>query len=164
MKVLRLKLFYLILFLAFSQSLKAQVKALSLAELEQRFEARADSLLIVNFWATWCAPCVEELPYFDALSRQNNLGIPLKVLLVSVDFKSKLEKEVVPFLKKKALSAEVVLLDERDQQLYIDRIDKSWSGAVPATLIFYKDKRYFYEQEFTPETLHATILKIINPQ
>ncbi|WP_199141895.1 TlpA disulfide reductase family protein, partial [Pedobacter sp. ASV12] len=92
----------------------AQVKLLSLNELEQRMAQGKDTTYVVNFWATWCGPCVEELPNFEKLQQQHQ-NQPLKVLLVSLDFKSKLQKEVVPFVQKNKIKSEVYVIKEPDQ-------------------------------------------------
>lgn len=92
-----------------------------------------DTIYVVNFWATWCKPCIEELPAFDSLSVQS-VKTPVKVILVSLDFKEELDKKVKPFLKKHQIKSECVLLDEVNGNDFIDKISPSWSGAIPATL------------------------------
>src|SRR5690606_38146606 len=93
-----------------------------------------------------------ELPHCEKL-QQEKRNEKVKVLLVSVDFKSRLEKSVVPFVKIRGLNNEVFLLDDTDQQEYIDRIDKTWSGAIPATLFVKGKTRKFVEKEFTYQSL-----------
>ncbi|CAN5190324.1 hypothetical protein BH23BAC2_BH23BAC2_06670 [soil metagenome] len=131
-----------------SLALGQQVELLKVDKLNERLEKGRDTTYVINFWATWCAPCIKELPYFEKLQVEQRKQ-KLKVLLVSVDFKSQLEKRVIPFVAKRGLKNEVFLLDEQDQQEYIDKIDKSWSGAIPATLFVNGKKRKFMEQEFT---------------
>lgn len=137
----------------------AQVKLLTLNELEQRVAKGKDTTYVVNFWATWCGPCVEELPYFERLTSENAKK-PFKVILMSLDFKSKLKTDVEPFVAKHKLKSEVFVVNEMDQQKFIDRVDKNWSGALPATLILNTDKkvRSFYEKAFTYDEL----LKVLN--
>ncbi|WP_139377401.1 TlpA disulfide reductase family protein [Daejeonella lutea] len=135
------------------------VKLLTLNQLDQRIKQGRDTTYIVNFWATWCAPCLKELPYFEKLGA-NLKNKKVKIFLVSADTKSKLEKAVIPLAKRLKLKNEVFLLNEKSQQVYIDRVDKSWSGALPATLFINKAKRKreFYEKEFT----YAELLKTYN--
>ena len=139
----------------------AQVKLLTLNKLEQRINRGKDTTYIVNFWATWCGPCVEELPYFEKLNKENQ-NKPVKVILMSMDFKSKLEREVVPFVKKHQLSSEIYVLDEADQQAFIKRIDKKWSGAIPATWFINSNRKInaFYEKEFTYVDLTNTLISL----
>lgn len=134
-----------------SEALKAQtVMPLTINQLERRVEKGGDTIYVVNFWATWCAPCIAELPYFEKLQSAYK-DEPLKVLLVSLDLKSKLNKVVVPFVKRNKLLNEVFLLNETNEQEYIDRISKDWSGALPATLIYNRKNniRKLYEKEFS---------------
>lgn len=151
---------YLLVLLLFFATLtvQAQVKLLSLSELEQRVAQGKDTTYVVNFWATWCGPCVEELPSFEKLN-QTNLQKPVKVLLLSMDFKSKLQKEVIPFVKKNKIKSEVYVINEPDQQQFIERVDKKWSGALPSTLFINSKKqiRSFYEKEFTYQELTKTL-------
>src|SRR5690242_18603794 len=87
-------------------SLHAQTKTvhlLTVAQLNKRI-SNSDTLYVVNFWATWCGPCVKELPNFDKL-QMDYKDKPLKVLLVSMDFKSKLNAAVIPFVKKRKIAA-----------------------------------------------------------
>lgn len=154
-----MRIFILICLSLVTYSVHAQVKLLTLDELDERIANGKDTTYVVNFWATWCAPCVAELPHFEKI-RIENLEKPVKVLLVSLDFKSKLQKEVVPFVSKKNIKAEVFLLNEPDQQMFIDRIDKNWSGSIPATLFVKKAVRRFYEKEFTEKELKNTLLNL----
>ncbi|MFW0739374.1 TlpA family protein disulfide reductase [Flavobacterium sp. T12S277] len=149
----------LVLF-AFSVSGYSQnVKLLNIDQLNERIKNGKDSTYVVNFWATWCAPCIKELPHFEKL-KADYKSDKLAVLLVSVDFKSKLKSAVVPFVKRKALKNEVFLLNESSPQEYIDRIDPNWSGSIPATLFIKEDKRKFIESEFTYDQLLTEYKKL----
>ena len=101
--------------------------------------------IIISFWATWCKPCVKELPAFDSLLKQDrNL---VKVILVSLDFKEDIEKKVNPFLIKNKVKCEVVVLDEVNGNDYINKISTEWTGAIPATYFKNKKKEIFAEQQ-----------------
>jgi thiol-disulfide isomerase/thioredoxin len=152
-----MRVFFIICLSLITYCATAQVKLLKLDELDKRIANGKDTTYVINFWATWCSPCVAELPNFEKL-RLANLKKPVKVLLVSLDFKSKLQKEVIPFVLNNKINAEVFLLNEPDQQQYIERIDKKWSGAIPATLFVNKKARRFYEKEFTETELKNTLL------
>ena len=148
------------LFIVFSVAGYSQnVKLLNIDQLNERIEKGKDSIYVVNFWATWCAPCIKELPHFEKLNAEFK-SEKLAVLLVSVDFKSKLNSAVIPFVKRKSIKSQVFLLNESDPQQYIDRIEKSWSGSIPATLFIKGDKRKFIESEFTYEQLLTEYKKL----
>lgn len=136
---------------------KAQVKFISLSDLESRFAKGSDTTYVVNFWATWCGPCIAELPAFEQINKENT-NKPVKVLLVSLDFKSKLNTAVIPFVVKNNIKSEVFIINEPDQQTFIEKVDQNWSGAIPATLFVNSKKniRSFYEKEFTFEELSKT--------
>ena len=120
-----------------------------------------DKIHVVNFWATWCAPCIKELPYFEQIGetyKKDNV----ELLLVSLDFPRKYVSKLVPFLDKHQLKSKVVALDDVDQNRWILAIDSTWSGALPATIIYKNGKRKFYEQSFTYEELETEIKEFIN--
>jgi len=159
MKNKLLKISFL-LFLLFSvKGYNQNVKLLTINQLNERIKNGKDSTYVVNFWATWCAPCIKELPHFEKLGAEHK-SEKLAVLLVSLDFKSKLASNVVPFVKRKNLKNEVFLLNESNPQEFIDRIDPSWSGSIPATLFIKNDKRKFVESEFTYEQLLTEYKKL----
>jgi thiol-disulfide isomerase/thioredoxin len=138
--------FNLFLFQASAQ----RVGLLTARELNQRLSQGKDTVFVVNFWATWCVPCVKELPNFEKLQKTFP-DAALKVLLVSLDFKSKLETDLIPFLKKMKIKNEVYLLYENDQQSFIEQIDKNWSGNIPATLFVntVRNRRQFVAKELS---------------
>lgn len=116
---------------------------------------------IINFWATWCAPCIKELPYFEeinALYKEKNV----KVILVSLDFPKKVTSNLIPFIKRKKIASQVIHLNDPDANSWIEKVNKEWSGAIPATLIYKDDHSVFYEQSFTFETLEKELLKMLN--
>jgi|TARA_X000000950_G_scaffold142030_1_gene176162 thiol-disulfide isomerase/thioredoxin len=113
---------------------------------------------VVNFWATWCAPCIKELPYFEALNKNQNID----VLLVSLDFPQHKESRLLPFIKKNQLQSKVVHLDDTNENFWINAIDTTWSGAIPATIIYNNQKRGFYERLFTQKELE-TLVESFNP-
>jgi thiol-disulfide isomerase/thioredoxin len=131
-----------------------KVNLITLDQLQERLDHGRDTLYVINFWATWCTPCVQELPYFEKLSN-NYKNKNLRVLFVSIDFKSKLHSTVIPFVKKNGIRNEVFMLNEPDPQIYINRIDSSWSGALPATLMVKEKKRKFFEKDFTYTELES---------
>ncbi len=121
----------------------------------------SDTTYVVNFWATWCSPCVKEIDYFEELHHMNQYK-KLHVLLVSLDFPNQAEKRVIPFLKEKGISARVVLMTDLNYNDWIDQVDPSWSGAIPATLIYSRERRIFLEKELTREELHEYVNQIMN--
>ncbi|MDO8998836.1 MAG: TlpA disulfide reductase family protein [Bacteroidota bacterium] len=130
------------LFLSFIGKTQIVSSVYKIDDLLNRIKSK-DTTYVINFWATWCKPCVAELPSFDSLSKVSNA----KIILVSLDFKEDIEKKVNPFLQKKNIKLECVLLDEINGNDFINKVDPTWTGAIPATL-FKKDCRsYFVEKK-----------------
>ena len=132
-------------------SMKAQTVGIyKIDDLLKRVYNNSDTTYIINFWATWCKPCVEELPEFEAF-HQAHQGQAVKVILVSMDFKEDLDKKLIPFLKKMPHSSEVILLDEINGNDFINKVHAQWSGAIPATLITSKNKHklVLFERKIT---------------
>lgn len=150
--------FVLFFMLAFT-SLAQQIKISKFEELERRVSNTPDTTYIINFWATWCVPCVKEIPFFEQLARKYK-DQPLKIVLFSLDFKSKLEKDLIPFIKKNNIQSEVLLAENSDEK-FINSVSKNWSGSLPATLIVNKKReiRGFYEKEFDFNQLEELYLK-----
>lgn len=115
---------------------------------------------VVNFWATWCAPCVKELPYFEAVNEKYKED-GIEVLLVSLDFPKKYDSALKPYIKKHNLKSQVVAFDDTDQNRWIPEINKDWSGAIPATIIYKGNERKFYEKSFTQKELETEINKFL---
>lgn len=112
------------------------------------FKNGSDTTYIVNFWATWCKPCVEELPYFESLHRDlQSQGAKAKVLLVSLDFPNQIDSKLIPFIEKNKIQSEVVILLDGNYNAWIDQVDPSWGGAIPVTLVIQGDKRLFINEQ-----------------
>lgn len=117
---------------------------------------------IINYWATWCGPCVKELPYFEQLLtayKKDNV----RVILVSLDFPKKVDSKLLPFLNKHNIQSEVILLDDPKSNIWIDKVDSSWEGAIPVTIIYKGDQQIFWDGEFdTYEDLEKLFQSIHN--
>lgn len=115
-------------------------------------------VVVVNLWATWCPPCVEEMPYFVELFTKYK-DKPLTFISVTADAKDTLESAVLPFQKKQALPFPIYLLDERDPDALTSVFGKELSGALPETLIYDKSGalKKVWEGEVTLAELEAEI-------
>lgn len=138
------------------------IKTYSYNELKPFLEKEDDMTYVVNFWATWCAPCVKELPYFEKIHQQYATK-NIQVLLVSLDFPKQVEKKLIPFINKRNIQSKIVHFDDVNEDFWIKDIDESWSGALPATIIYNKNNRKFYEQSFDYETLENELNTFLNP-
>jgi thiol-disulfide isomerase/thioredoxin len=125
------------------------VEVIDVKGMEKMIYEKTAKTKVINFWATWCRPCIEELSYFEAINQDPDFR-NFEVVLVSLDFVEDLETKVKSFIDKKNLKSTIKLVDNVDYNSWIDLVDPSWSGAIPATLIVNNsfDKRYFYEKPF----------------
>ncbi len=138
------------------------IESVKLGDLQKVLQAPNDKVLIVNFWATWCAPCIKELPLLEKLHAENS-GV--EILLVSMDYDLDPDiAKVVRFQSRKKLKAKILFLTESDPNAWIDKIDKRWSGALPATLVVNTKtkKRELVQGELAEGQLEELIKKVNN--
>lgn len=119
-------------------------------------EARDGRTYVINFWATWCKPCVEEMPHFLRLASELE-GQDVEFLFVSLDFRKNLEKNVISFIREHGMEGRTILLSDPDADRWISEVDPSWSGAIPATLVFNEGKREFHESQLSYEKLKSIL-------
>mgnify|MGYP003951660277 FL=1 len=116
-------------------------------DFEKKVLKNNDTTYVINFWATWCKPCVKELPYFESF-KQSIGDKKIKVLLVSLDFKNQIKSHLEPFIKKNQYTSEVILLSDNKYNTWLEKVDAEWSGSIPATLLLSGKKKLFAEREF----------------
>ena len=112
--------------------------------------------LIINFWASWCGPCVKEIPWFERIVAESEK--PVKLILVSLDFPEDFPAKLQAFVKKQGYKAEVVFLNESNADYFIPVIDSIWNGALPGSVFINNSKKYYqffngqlHEEEFKKE-------------
>ena len=133
-----------------------------IGDVQRILSSTNDTTYVINFWATWCVPCVKEFPAFQELAKTHSRE-KLKVVMVSLDFKKDFMKSLVPFIQKHPINGEVVLLDEPDYNSWIDKVDSSWGGEIPVTIMVNGARKLhqFYGHDFTPKTLEETYLHFV---
>ena len=127
------------------QELKTQVVTINFNQLHSIvIRPDNDTLYVVNFWATWCKPCVEEIPFFEG-SLKHFADKKVKILLVSLDFISEKEK-VEKFIENNKLQNKVYLFNAGDANVWIDKVDQNWNGDIPATILYKNGKKLTFHQ------------------
>lgn len=125
------------------------IPAYSARDLVQRVSG-SDTTYIVNFWATWCIPCISELPQFAALY-DHYQGKPVKIIMVSCNLEEEYPGKLEAYVTEKNIRQEVVWLSDTDIDYYRPAIDERWSGQIPSTIIFdnKRQQRYIIEEVTT---------------
>lgn len=130
-------------------------------QLSQYIKQKDDVLYVVNFWATWCQPCVEELPEFMEVNNEFAQRKNFEMVLVSLDNARNVESHVKPFLAENKIPVKCFVLDDiKKMNEWIPATNSSWTGAIPAT-VFYKNKdsKFFIEGQLSKEKLKQEILQ-----
>jgi thiol-disulfide isomerase/thioredoxin len=152
----------LILLFLFSFSLASRsqiVTHLSLKQLQDIYQQSNDTTYVVNFWATWCGPCVMEMPallkFYD--THKNST---VKLMLVSLD-QPKFEKQLKNFISKNKIEAPVYLLEAGKNFDWLPQVDPRWEGSIPATLVINVNRKIkrFYETPLEPGQLEYLLKK-----
>lgn len=138
-----------------------QAEIVKLKQLQDHINRETDNIKIINFWATWCAPCIKEMPLFEKIGAERK---DVEVTLVSLDLDLNPKPETVyRFVDRKKLQSKVLILDEKDPNVWINQIEKGWSGAIPATIIINgkTGQRKFVEKELHEGDLEKLIAEIL---
>ena len=157
--IIRAAALVVLAFFLTTSSLAQQATVIKFEGLQQILDTKADQIQVINFWATWCAPCIKELPLLEKANAQSDLGA--KITLINLDYADKVDK-VNDFIARKNIRSKVLLLDELDYNAWIEKVEKNWTGAIPATLIFdpKTGKRKFVERELKEGELEELIVTL----
>jgi len=145
-------------------SLNAQdIKAIKVTELARTIK-ESKGPLIVNFWATFCVPCLQEIPYFQELTQQYK-SQNVSLIFVSLDLKEAYPLKVNEMAKKLNLCYPVVWLNETNADYFCPKIDTSWTGGMPSSLLVNNSTGYhkFFEDQLSKEKLDKEIQVMLKP-
>ena len=157
---MRILLFVLLLTSPSLMHAQSKAEIVKLPKLQEILNSKSDKIKVINFWATWCAPCVKEMPFFEELHKSRE---DVEVILVSMDLDLDPDPtKVYRFIERKKLQSRVLILDEKDPNSFINKIDKHWSGALPVTIIVNgkTGQRKFVEKALHEGDLEKLIEKI----
>ena len=155
-------LLFLFIFILTGKIQAQHIESLKFDAIKILYEEKDDTVYVVNFWATWCKPCIEELPSFENC-RQKFKEQKVKFILVNLDFNTKLETLVEPFVLSRKFESKVIHLKDTDSNSWINKVDSTWSGAIPATLLMKNgNKTFFREGSVTQLTLEEKINNQLN--
>jgi thiol-disulfide isomerase/thioredoxin len=135
---------------------KVKVQEVNLEQLQANTIYNNDTLYVVNFWATWCKPCVTEMPYFEESAKKFQ-SQKVKVVFVSLNYARELG-QVDKFVKQNKVRSTCYLLNAGNPNTWIDKIEKEWAGSIPATIMYRNGKKvFFHEGDFTQSELDSII-------
>lgn len=137
-----------------------QIPKLKMAGVVKNFSNKNDTVYVINFWATFCKPCVAEIPGFIKIANKYK-NEKVKLLLVSLDLPSFYPKRIARFAAKNNFTTNIAWLDETDADYFCPMIDKAWSGVIPATIMVNTKTGYkkFFEAELNGEEFEMELKK-----
>ena len=150
-----------VLFFQFSLLHAQEIKKIKITELET-YISQSNHPLIVNFWATFCGPCIRELPYFQTMTAKYK-DAHVELLLVSLDLPNYYPSKIAAFAREKNILGQISWLNETNADYFCPLIDKSWTGGIPSTLFVNNQTsfRRFYERQLTEAQLEQNIKLMI---
>jgi thiol-disulfide isomerase/thioredoxin len=155
------KVILIVALFCFSNCHAQEITKVKIADL-QKIITESKTPLLVNFWATWCRPCIEEIPYFQEEAK-NFINDSFQLILISVDFREEFPNGIQSLAEKRNFNAPIFWLDETNADYFCPKIDAKWSGAVPASLFINNKTGYrkFFEEQLTREKLQNEIKSVI---
>ena len=154
-------IFFFILFFSCSDKANKDIEVVDFDGFYSKIDLSSDDTYVINFWATWCSPCVKELPYFESVNKEY-ADKNVKVFLVSLDFPSQIESKLKPYIKKNKIKSNVILLDDSKINKWVPSVSEKWDGGIPATLIVNSSNYNFYPNPLEKEELFFEISKVID--
>lgn len=116
-------------------------------QLFSKFSSESEKIYVVNYWATWCKPCIEELPHFMEVNKAFSKNVNFEMILVSLDKADARETDVLPFIEKNNITTDVFILsDNKRMTQWIPLVNERWSGAIPATAIYKNGKQVAFKE------------------
>ncbi len=161
MNKLRKTLFLFIAVIAVNTAFSQTIPKWKVADLEQYIKT-VDKPTVINFWATFCKPCIEEMPYFQEMQKKYK-SKGLELILVNLDVSAAYPKLIKAFAVKRKITAPIVFLDETNADLFCPVVDEKWSGAIPATLLLNGNGyRKFIEDQLSKKQLETEIKAMLS--
>ncbi len=125
----------LIMMFAFLSLLAAQLPQLTWQSLRARLHA-PDTMYVLNFWSTWCRPCITELPHLQKAADSLQKHYPIRFYLISLDFPPEGPNLAEKLLRQKSITLPAFWLHESDPNQWIPQVSTDWDGSIPFTLLW----------------------------
>lgn len=155
------KLLLIICCIALQQLNAQQVKRVKITDVMHMADT-SQVPIVINFWASWCSPCVKEIPWFES-AVDTFKDQKVKLVLVSLDFEEDFPKGIEAFAKKNGYRSSIVWLDESNADYFCPKVDSTWNGAIPVTLMVNNKKGYrkFYGQQLPEPQLLIALRQLV---
>ncbi|MGB5008202.1 MAG: redoxin domain-containing protein [Ferruginibacter sp.] len=157
------RLIFIFTLMVFVMVVSAQdIPKWKIEDVVRSYSAKNDTVYVVNFWATFCKPCIEEIPHFLRLAEKYK-SQKVKLLLVSLDLPAYYPAKIASFAKKNNYNTNIVWLNETNADHFCPMIDQKWSGAIPSTIIVNNSNGYrkFKEEEMSAVELERSLQEAI---
>lgn len=139
-----------------------QIAKWKITDVEKMMNWKDSGILVLNFWATFCKPCVAEIPSFIKITKKYK-GSNVRLILISLDLPSAFPEKIATFAKERKFTTKLAWLEETNADYFCPVVDKSWSGSIPATLVVNTNTgfRKFNEGEMTEKEFEKMIVEAI---
>lgn len=144
-----------------SESHSQEIKKVRINDLMEYIQ-KSDHPLVVSFWATWCVPCIEEIPWLQS-AVENHKADSVELVLVSLDFASSYPKKLTEFVKQKQFTATCFWLNETNADEFCPKINERWQGGIPANLFINNKTGYrrFFDRQLTDRQAEPEVKKLV---
>lgn len=151
-------IYLLLLILTSSYASGQKFEFIKLPDLEKILENPDNKLFVINFWATWCPPCIREFPVFEKVSKELDPA-KVKFIMVSLDSRDDLESKLIPFIERNNVSLDVALMTDSDIKSWSGKVYPIWHGELPSTIVFNNSRkiRHFHMGEIDESGLRKLI-------
>jgi thiol-disulfide isomerase/thioredoxin len=139
------------------------IQKIKITDLES-YITKSDHPLIINFWATFCVPCVKEIPYFQStVARYNDRQVEL--VLVSLDLPDYYPARISDCAEKRGFTSRIVWLNETDADYFCPKVDPRWTGGIPSSLFINNATHYrrFFDRQLTEPQVDLEIKEMLAP-
>jgi len=154
-------LLLLLILAGFAPSPRQTIKKIKITDLESTI-AQSDHPLIVNFWATFCVPCVKEIPYFQSTVAKYQAD-HVELVLVSLDLPDYYPTRIANFAQGHGFTSRIVWLNETNADYFCPRVDPKWTGGIPCSLFINNKTHYhrFFDRQLTEPQVDLEIKHLL---